>query len=104
MDAKPAGSSKVSPQDPALPRNVISPMNSKDKNGEMCVACWELMIPLFQRAGFSSLLQASFGHCSGRPTWDSTEPQSHQVALILDLMSSVLLLLMSAKSLEEQKQ
>lgn len=58
-------------------------MDSKDKNGEMCVACWELMTPLFQRAGFSSLLQASLGHCSGRPARDSIESQSHQVALIL---------------------
>lgn len=37
--ANTSGSNKVSSQVPALLQNVISPMGSEDKDGEVCVAC-----------------------------------------------------------------
>lgn len=82
FDANSSGSSKVSSQAPVLLQNVISPMGSEDKDGEVCVACWELLHS--KKLAASSLLQASLEHCSEKLRWGSTESQSHQVALILE--------------------
>lgn len=80
--ANTSGSSEVSPQAPALLQNVISPVGSEDKAGEVCVACWELLHS--KELAASSLLQVSLEHCSERLRWGSTESRSHQVALILE--------------------
>lgn len=81
-DANTSGSSKVSSQAPVLLQNVISPMGSEDKDGEVRVACWELLHS--KELAASSFLQSSLEHCSERLRWGSTESQSHQVALILE--------------------
>lgn len=83
-DANTAGSSKVSPQVPTLPQNVISPMDSKDKNREICVDCWELMTFPIPKNWLPPVCSKHLLSIAQKDQFGAPQSQSHQVVLILD--------------------